>query len=171
MTKRNVIILFIMVGLAAGAAGWLSAHWLAARIQLDRATARLHDIQLAVERYAVDHQGRYPATLADAEAAGALPAMPENPYTKEPMPVLAPGDPPVAGGVVYVPAGPVLTPVPRPADELVPVAGDYDQYFLLVYGEEETADATPPSLPPAVATQLAQVDWPRAALVLTEGKD
>jgi hypothetical protein len=42
----------------------------------------IHAIQLALERYAVDHGGLYPVTLEPVQQEGYLPAFPRNPYSK-----------------------------------------------------------------------------------------
>jgi hypothetical protein len=40
----------------------------------------LHAIQLALERYAVDHDGCYPLTIADLKRTDYLPRLPRNAY-------------------------------------------------------------------------------------------
>ena len=127
MTKKNVIILFIVVGVVAAVGGWLSAEALAAKIKQDRLTDGLGELKVAVEAYAMDHLDSYPASLDELVAAGFLEKMPENPYTHEPMPVLEPEDDPVPGGVVYVGYGGVSIDVVDSDPQYIP------KYLLVVY--------------------------------------
>jgi hypothetical protein len=156
MTKKRVIVLFIVVGVLAALAGWLSAEALAAKIKRDRLADGLGQVQLAVERYGFDHFGHYPVSLADVLADGTLDAMPENPYTKQPMPVLVPADAPVPGGVVYVAWGPRIA-----ASEGV-VRQENIDYIITAYGLAGQAGMEPPELEQSPAqAELASIKWNR----------
>ena len=157
MTKRGIITLFISVAIVAGVGGWLSAEALAAKIKRDRLADGLGEIQMAVERYAVDHEGVYPASLDEVLAAGTLSEMPENPYTKQPMPVLAPADAPVPGGVVYVAYG----------GWEIPGGGSSGQpeYVLVVYADKpvDKYEANPKFELLNSEDSLQQIEWSWAA--------
>lgn len=148
-------------------------------VQERKARSALHTIQLYVERYAVDNDGSYPATLADALPDG----LPENPYTGKPLVVQEPGDAPLPGGVVYVAVGPMVA---RPGEDWQPVTSaagaaetgplfspEFDQYVLLVYGARDTSrylsKLNPVGfLPPGIS---AGIDWSRVCGTLSAGFD
>lgn len=91
----------------------------------------LHIIQLALERYAVDHDSRYPAVLAVLAEEGYLPELPANSYgprPRQPMPEVPLGEH-VPGGVTYVRHFGELDQHGEP-----PKRGWYG-YTLLVYGD------------------------------------
>lgn len=64
----------------------------------------LHSIQLAVERFAVDHDGAYPTTIDELQAQSYLPQLPQNPFTNQPMRNISPGEQPFQGEFTYKPA-------------------------------------------------------------------
>ncbi len=161
MTKRGVIVLFIAVAVAAGVLGWLSAEALAAKIKRDRLADGLGEVQRAVEVYAIDHAGAYPASLDELLAAGTLAAMPENPYTKQPMPVLAAKDDPVPGGVVYVAWGPLI------ADNEGVARQENFQYVIAAFGRTRRSEAQPPELEEAGCVATAALDWSQVELYKT----
>ena len=65
--------------------------------------ANLHSIQLAVERFAVDHDGTYPKAIDELQVGNYLSQPPQNPFTKQPMRNISPGDTPYAGEFSYLP--------------------------------------------------------------------
>ena len=101
----------------------------------------LGQIQLAVERFAVDTEGAYPSSLDILLARGYLAGMPINPYSRQPMQVLEVVTTPAAGDIVYVPCGPIIAIGNLAATGEHPILPtELDQYLLAAYGPVSAAD-------------------------------
>lgn len=161
MKKVLIALMFVVIAVLAGLGGWWTAQALAQRIHNEQAAERLGEIQRAVEAYAVDHDGSYPAALADV-----LERLPDNPYADGAMPVLAAGDAPVSGGVVYLPAG---TRVAGDGESGGPRM-EYSSYALLVYGPKGSNKAQEAQTARGkLGGELTQVDLERVIAVLDGG--
>jgi hypothetical protein len=81
----------------------------------------LHVIQVAVERYAFDHEGHYPREISDLIGTNYLYSYPQNPFSAEPMKPVEFGASGFEGNFTYVP---------------VIQAGEVRGFYLLAYGAE-----------------------------------
>ncbi|MCC7479326.1 hypothetical protein IT575_12840 [bacterium] len=132
MRRRPILTLLLALALAS-TAGLLSAQFL--NLQRKRLLREgLGQIQLALERYAVDSEGSYPPDLKVLLERGYLPSMPRNPYSGAKMQVLAVTDPPSPGNLVYVSCGPIIAlgNESNLDTDILPV--EADQYLLAAYG-------------------------------------
>lgn len=128
MTKRGIIILFVVVAIIVGIGDWLTAEALA-KDKRERLGEGLGRVGVKVKRYAFEHDGCYPESLEALLAERYLDRMPENPYTHEPMPILQPEDDPVPGGIVYL-------KYTLPASEGTEDEQDVDVYHLVVFADK-----------------------------------
>jgi hypothetical protein len=96
----------------------LSASDLEAQVKLN-----LHAIQVAIERYSVDKNGKYPENSKELIELGYMSKFPINPFTNEPMKDIAFKDR-AAGEFMYIPMKNSET-------------GLIDNFYLLGYGETE----------------------------------
>ena len=90
----------------AGVAAWLIFGVAVPRAHeaqcLAQAKQNLHSVQLGLERYAVDApQSKYPADLNTLIKDGYLQALPDNPFTGQPMKWHRPGEQCARGDFVY----------------------------------------------------------------------
>jgi hypothetical protein len=136
---------------------WLGFGWLAAAVctfclviwsieyhQYRQARQYLAAVELGVGLYSVEHEGLFPASLDQLATGGYLRSLPVSPYTGEPALFLEPGDPPSAGGIVYIPwdtpAEASATGKPSPASSLSgnnpAPAQQFRKYLLVIYREK-----------------------------------
>jgi hypothetical protein len=111
--------LVMVIGSVPGMVGVSHVHAVEAEVKSD-----VHAIQIAVERYAVDHQGHYPSEIQQLNADGYLLSFPENPFSREPMRPIQVGDPDFEGNFTYEP---------------VIVSNEVTGYRLFAYGSRENA--------------------------------
>lgn len=188
---RKLIVIFLVVGALAAGGGYFTGNWLLDHMRAGALEDNAHRIKLAVESYAMAHDGSYPVEIDSLLTEGYLPQWPENPYspTGEPMLPVVAGAIPQPGDFVYLPFGPVIliglldgSPVrdgdgndAGPADTgtgQLDVAGDLtrreiDQYFLLFYGTR--GNATFQRYSEEKLPDFERVAWDKVALVLTAG--
>jgi type II secretory pathway pseudopilin PulG len=106
----------------------------------------LGQLQLEIERYAVDSEGSYPSDLATFIAQQKI-NLPRNPYGRGQLKILKPSDPWQPGGIVYVAWGPQVlsgdgtvlqtSNVGPPLQTTQVIPTDFDSYLLLGYGRRE----------------------------------
>ena len=155
--------------------------------------ANAHQIQIAVERFAVDTEGSYPNQIEALFNKGYLKDWPPNPFgpgTMHPIPADAPA---VPGCFVYVPNGPVITVTPKgeprldaqdrfkfsPENVITPILpSEVDTYELAFYGRSHheppvrSAENGTLNAGLTIADQMDnQIRWDQVALVLTAGED
>ena len=195
---RKLVVIFLAVGVVAGAGGYFSGKWLLERVRADQFRQNAGRIQLAIEKYAVDHEGGYPVRIQDLITANYLQDWPDNPYSDsgEPMLPIPAGSPAQDGDFVYVTFGPVIFVSPledptvnaqgqveaavrdaaatAPVSDLHPEAGleqessEVDQYLLVFYGPGGEA-AEMTQFSAVQMPEMTGIDWDRVALVLTAG--
>ncbi len=157
MAKRLLIILIIGALLIVGELSWpVISAWTGLN-RHQRLVAGLAEVQRAVEAYGVDHNGEYPQSLTEVLAAGELTAMPENPYTHRPMPVLDTNAEPRPGGVVYYAWGPFDAAV----------GYRRDRYLLAVYGVQEVDEFNAPDTGWHPRCPGYAISWRRVVYLLT----
>jgi hypothetical protein len=137
-------------------------------------------IQLAVERYAVEHEGSYPRNIEELLEKDYLSDWPTNPYGKGNMRPLGVSEPWEPGGFVYVGWGPIVAmskgfdPAEKP---ILPT--EVDQYMLLFYSPHETGKKWPqrtgsvakkPEDPVYISEMAPTVDWEHVRIALTAGE-
>lgn len=187
------------VTLLAAALGF-ALWWPGESLRLKEAGLRraVGEVQLAIERFGVDHEGAYPPDLETLISQGYLSRWPDNPFGPGGLIPLTPGDPWQPGGIVYIAWGPVIaTPEGKlhqvPPGEQAPPGSicptEIDQYMLIAYSPrrhrgradrleavkaEYEAAQRQPALgqdPGAVPHYAEGIDWRHAAVVLTAGED
>ncbi|MDQ3024836.1 MAG: hypothetical protein M3R04_10765 [bacterium] len=132
------------------------------------------NLQLEIERFAVEREGSYPPELARfIEIRGIK--MPDNPFGPGKMKILKPGDPWEPGGIVYVGWGPVVA-LGESTGSMPPIIPtDIDQYLLIGYSPRRHRDRRPPEISLNGCTirpiPLPNVDWEHVEIMLTAGED
>jgi hypothetical protein len=96
-------LVMLLLALATSWGGWV----LRERMLAQRLRQTAHQLQLALEAYAVRSEGAYPSSLGDP-AFAALFSLPPNPYGGGRMRTILPDQPARPGDVVYVPSSPVI---------------------------------------------------------------
>lgn len=186
------------VTLLAAALGF-ALWWPGKSLRLKEAGLRraAGEVQLAIERFGVDHAGTYPGGLRDLLEQGYLARWPQNPFGPGALIPLQPGDPWQPGGIVYIAWGPVIaTAEAKPhqvqAEEQVPSGNIYpteiDQYMLIAYSprrhpqrvasmaaakvqyEQAMRQLALGQNPGAIPLYSEGIDWLHAELVLTAGE-
>lgn len=84
--------------------------------------SNLHWYVIALNRYADDHDGYYPADLNELFYKQYVTSLPENPFTKEPVHNIAFGHFPFEGEITYIP---------------VFNEGLVTDYYVLTYGQHD----------------------------------
>jgi len=189
---RKLVVIFLVVGLAAGFGGYYSGNWLLAKLKSDALRDNAGQIQLALERYALDHDGSYPQKMQALIDEKYLVQWPKNPYahSDEPMLPIPAGSPASHGDFVYLGFGPVifLSPVedvPPGAQGASAETGtdaeataesragldtpptEVDQYFLIFYGPGPGGEIT--QFAENRQSVFGEIDWDEVALMLTAG--
>jgi hypothetical protein len=111
---------------------WNPGCRIAGRARAAECKQNLHTIQLALERYQIDHDELFPAALGELLSLGYLPCLPANPYDRQPR-----GPMPEVPIGAYTPGGVTYIPLRASAAEgMLPgqVSGAVTDYKLLTYG-------------------------------------
>jgi hypothetical protein len=118
--------------------------------------SNLHNIQIALERYAKDHGGIYPQSTGELISENYLPQYPHNPFTDQPMREIDFGTAPFDGEFTYLP---------------FTTDGKVDAYYLIAYGYKKSAgedidrDGVPDHVILVVeddSTKIPLADWLKA---------
>lgn len=181
-TGKRLFIIFCALALAVPLTYLLATYH--RHQEANRLRHALGTIQLAVERYAVDHEGSYPQSLDLLQPEGYLDRLPDSPYGGS-VRLLKPGEPARPGGVLYLPIGPVIYKgdIDAGNDGSPTVPTEIDQYTLIIYQKQSGAER---GLPGWVCREMyngsaqngvpwkqvnANIDRRRIAAVLTAGED
>jgi hypothetical protein len=172
--KRSLVWLAAVVVLIAigTAAAWQCRYHQQQELMLNAA-----QIQIVVERYAVDNGGSLPTDIGQVISKGYVKDWPDNPFGQGSMQPIAPDAKAAAGSFVYVALGPViaqtngrpLSPAEVEASQGIPT--EVDGYLLIFYGPGHYRYPVPKSIGSLYFDSVRySVDWDRVALVLFPGE-
>jgi len=122
--------MFICIFTVIAFQGYCGASWYAKSAELK---SNVHTIQIALERFAGEHDGIYPPNTKLLLQEGYLVEFPDNPLIKgiQPMHEISFGDKPFQGCFTYIP---------------VKIDGKIQAYYLFAYGFEKRPYRDPKDL-------------------------
>jgi hypothetical protein len=125
---ETVVVILITANTVALVAPLAEQRIAEARSRLLAETVQ--DIQLAIERYAMDTDGVYPASVQQLITAGYIQSWPKNPIAKGYLNPQEPGEPWRPGGFIYIPSESI---VPSGHEACATGPRPMENYLLVVY--------------------------------------